>query len=131
MAATELRIDGRIVEMVVGTAMFPLLDERRDGDRSIELRSTAAFPELSSGRHEIAFSNSYRSDISVYLANALRPESDRIVIASQHRDPEQQTLAIAFTIDTGHFATLPIWLFGSGVVGWLMFRRHLVSATAR
>jgi hypothetical protein len=131
MAATELRIDGRIVKMAVSTAMYPLLDELRDGDRSIEFRLTAAFPELSSGRHEIAFSNSYRNDISIYLANALKPDSDRIVIASQHRDRDQQRLAIDFTIDTGRFTTLPIGLFGSGVVAWLRFRRRLVSATAR
>lgn len=92
---------------------------------------TAVFPDLSSGRHEIAFSNSYRGDISVYLANALRPQSDRIAIASQHRDQDQQRLAIDFTIDSGPFATLPIWLFGTGAVAWLVLRRRLVVATAR
>ena len=107
MAATELRIDGRIVKMDMGTSVYPLPGELRDGDRSIELRSTATLPELSSGRHEIAFTNSYRSDISVYLANALKPDSEQIVIASQHRDPEQRTLAIAFTIDGSRFAALP------------------------
>ena len=54
MAATQLWIDGRIVKMTVSTALYPLADELRDGDRSIELRLTAAFPELSTGRHEIA-----------------------------------------------------------------------------
>ena len=123
MAATELWIDGRIVKMEMGTSTYPLLDELRGGDRAIELRSTATLPGLASGRHEIAFTNSYRGDISVYLANALKPESEHVVIASQHRDPEQQRLAIAVTIDGGRFATLPMWLFGAGAGAWLLFRR--------
>ena len=128
LAATELRIDGRIVRMEVGTPAYPLPGELGDGDRSIELRATATFAGLSSGRHEIAFTNSYRSDISVYLANALKPESEHIVIASQHRDPEQQRLAIDFTIDGGRFATFPMWLFGSGAGAWLLFRRRYLPS---
>jgi len=124
MAATELRIDGEVVNTGVGTATYPLLDELREGDRSIELRSTVTIPRLSAGRHEIAFTNGYRRDISVYLANALKPDSERILIASQHRDPAQHTLAIDFTIDGNRFASLPVWLFGSGAAAWLVFRRH-------
>ena len=128
MAATELRIDGRIVTMEAGTPTYPLPAELHDGDRSIELRSTATFPELSSGRHQIAFTNSYRTDISVYLANALEPDSEQIVIASQRRDPEQRTLVIDFTNDDNRFAAWPAWLFGSGAAVWLVFRRRLLPA---
>jgi hypothetical protein len=128
LAATELRIDGTVVKMGVVSATFPAAGELTDGDRSIELRSAATLPALSSGRHEIVFTNGYRSDISVYLANALKPDSERIVIASQHRDPAQRTLAIHVTIDGGRFATLPVWLFGSGGVAWLVFRRRTLPA---
>lgn len=126
IAATELRIDGRIVKMEAGTSTYPVLAELADGDRSIELRSTATFPGLSSGRHEIAFTNSHRSDIGVYLANALKPGSPRIVIESQRRDPGQQRLAIDFTIDDGRMASVPMWLFGSGAAAWLTLRRRLL-----
>ena len=126
MAAIELRIDGHMVKMHTGTSAYPLPDELRDGDRSIELGSTAAFPELSSGPHEIAFNNSFRGDISVYLANALKPDSGRITIASQHRDPTQRTLAIGFTNDGDRFAALPAWLFVSGAAAWLTMRRRLL-----
>ena len=44
MAATELRIDGRIVNMAAGTSMYPLPSELHDGDRSIELRSPPRSP---------------------------------------------------------------------------------------
>jgi hypothetical protein len=128
MAATELRIDGAAVNMVVDTASYPPLDALREGDRSIELRSAMTLPQLSSGRHEIAFTNGYRGDISVYLANALKPDSERIVIASQHRDPAQRTLAIDFTIDGNRFAALPAWLFGSGAAVWLTLRRRLLRS---
>jgi hypothetical protein len=124
LAATEIRIDDRIVKMPSVTAIYPLTGELRDGDRSIELRSAVTLPALSSGRHQIVFTNGYRGDISVYLANALKPDSEQIVIASQHRDPAQRTLTIDVTIDGGRFATLPVWLFGSGGVAWLVFRRR-------
>jgi len=124
MAATELRIDGIAVDIGVGSATYPMLDELREGDRPIELRSTVTIPRLSAGSHEIAFTNGYRRDISVYLANALKPDSERIAIASQHRDPEQHTLAIDFTIDGNRLAALPAWLFGSGAAAWLVFRRR-------
>jgi hypothetical protein len=124
LAATEIRIDGRIVKMPSVTARYPLPSELRDGDRSIELRSAVTLPALASGRHEIVFTNGYRGDISVYLANALKPDSEQVAIASQHRDPAQRTLTIDVTIDGNRFATLPVWLFGSGGVAWLVFRRR-------
>ena len=126
VAATELRIDGRIVKMDMRTPAYPLPGELRDGDRSIELGSSATFPDLPSGPHEIAFTNSYRGDISVYLANAMKPDSERIVIASQHRDPTQRTLAIGFTYDGNRFAALPAWLFVLGAAAWLTMRRRLL-----
>jgi hypothetical protein len=128
MAATEIRIDGRIVNMAAEMSTYPLPAELHDGDRSIELRSAATFPTLSSGRHEIAFTNSYRTDISVYLANALKPDSEQIVIASQRRDPAQRTLVIDFTNDDNRFAAFPAWLFGSGAAAWLVVRRRLLPA---
>lgn len=124
LAAIAIRIDDRIVKMPSMTAIYPLPGELRDGDRSIELRSAVTLPALSSGRHQIVFTNGYRSDISVYLANALKPDSERIVIASQHRDQAQRTLTIDVTIDGGRFATLPVWLFGSGGAAWLVVRRR-------
>jgi len=129
LAATEVRIDDRIVKMEHAAAMYPLPGELRNGDGAIELRTAATLRALASGRHEIVFTNGYRGDISVYLANALKPDSERIVIASQHRDPEQRTLAIEFTIDGQRFAALPAWLFASGAGAWLIARRRLLPAS--
>jgi hypothetical protein len=42
--------------------------------------------------------NRYRSDVSVYLANTLRPGAGAITIASQRRDPRQQTLTIDYVV---------------------------------
>ena len=131
MAATGLSIDGRNVNMATGTSRYPPIAELRGGDRSIELRSTATFPGLSSGRHEIAFTNNHRSDIGVYLANALKPDSDRIMIGSQHRDADQRTLTIEFTIEPNRFAALPAWLFGCGAALWLMWRRRFLLPSRR
>jgi hypothetical protein len=122
MAATELRIDGSVVTLVASSAKYPAPGELGDGDRSIEFRWTGTFPALPAGQHEIAFTNSYRSDIGVYLANALKPDSERVVIRSQRRDAGQQRLAIDFTIDDGRFATVPVWLFGFGLAAWLAVR---------
>ena len=126
MAATELRIDGRIVNMAGERRRtrcrpsYATAIDRSSFDRPP--RSPRCHPALTRSPSPTAIA----SDISVYLANALKPDSERIVIASQRRDPAQRTLAIDFTNDGNRFAALPAWLFVSGAAAWLTMRRRLL-----
>jgi hypothetical protein len=70
----------------------------------------------------VRVSNSYRSDVGVYLANAIRPDSRAITIASQARDPRQQTLTIDYTVNAPLAATASAWtalaVILLGCCGW-------------
>ena len=121
MAAMSLTVDGKPLPMDA-TAAFPALQDLRAGDRSIEVRSTVALPRLAAGPHQLTFSNRHRQDMSVYLANALKPDGDGIAVIGQTRDPAQHTLTIEYSLGDERLATLPMWLFGSGAITWFVFR---------
>jgi len=56
--------------------------------------------------HQVVFRNRYRGDVSVYLANALVPGSDRVAITAQHHSAEQRELMIDYELHA-ETATLP------------------------
>ena len=57
-----------------------------------------------------------RRDVSVYLANALVPRSDRVVITAQRRDPAQRDLTIDYVLRPGPDTSALTWLLG-GLTG--------------
>ena len=46
----------------------------------------------------LRYRNSYRSDIGVYLANALVPANDRVTVAEQRRDVDQKELLVDYVL---------------------------------
>src|SRR5262245_16817348 len=94
LGAIELGLDGRPLQLDEVIAIVPNLDVLRRGEGSIQVQSTVALPRSSDGAHQLTFRNGYRSDVSVYLANALAPTSDRIVVTGQRRDVQQRDLTI-------------------------------------
>jgi hypothetical protein len=94
----------------------------RRGEGAVHLAIEAAFPASSAGVHQLLFRNTHLADHSVYLANALVPESARVTVTAQHRDRAQTELAIEYTVRgdrTG--ATLP-WIVGGLVAASVMGR---------
>ena len=85
-AALSLDVDGRPLRVDTVAATFPEVTTFRRGEGTIELRLRASMSRLAEGRHELTFRNAGRRDVSVYLANALVPESDRVSITGQRRD---------------------------------------------
>jgi hypothetical protein len=78
---------------------FPQLVEMRNGEGIIRLRASAKIPQSSTGPHRLAFANTYRSDIGVYLINALIPSDERIRITSQSRDTLQNEFKMEYKIN--------------------------------
>ena len=70
----------------------------RRGEGTIRLQSTATLPRLSMGPHQLLFRNSHHPDRSVYLANALVPESDQVAVTAQRRDGDQSELTIDYVL---------------------------------
>jgi hypothetical protein len=116
LASLELTHDGRPVDLVGAAVTFPDVDSIRRGEGTIHLRSTAAVPTQGEGQHQVSFRNRYRPDVSVYLANALVPESSRVAVTAQRRDMTQRDLTIDYAVRNDQPASISTWLLGGVVV---------------
>ena len=112
LGAIELHIDGRALHVEPVASSFPALDAFRRGDGTIQLQAAVVLPRLSDGDHQLSFRNTYRRDVSVYLANALAPESHRVMVTTQRRDAEQRDLTIDYIVRADPAASLPVWPLG-------------------
>jgi hypothetical protein len=98
MNAVLLTVDARPQIPKVEDAYFPTIQEMRNGEGVIRLRGTAVVSEILQGKHHLAFSNSHRADIGVYLVNALVPQDERIHITAQSRDVLQQRFSLDYSV---------------------------------
>jgi hypothetical protein len=121
----DLMHDGHPVQLAGAVTTFPDVDAVRRGEGTIHLRSTAALPAQTEGQHRVSFQNRYRPDISVYLANALVPESSRIAVTAQRRDTTQRDLTIDYVMRGDQPGSMSTWVLGGVVValGALLIRR--------
>jgi hypothetical protein len=70
----------------------------RRGEGAIRVDFGSRLPQLPAGPHSLRYRNTHRSDIGVYLANALIPTSDRVAITAQRRDTNQHELTIEYLL---------------------------------
>jgi hypothetical protein len=98
LSAMALDVDGRPLVLGLTSSTFPRVAAMTSGEGTIRLRAFAALPRLSGGTHHLRYRNSHRSDIAVYLVNALIPASDRVAVASQRRDVDQRDVTIEYTL---------------------------------
>jgi hypothetical protein len=113
LSALTLEVDGTPVRAQLGASSFPDVEAMRRGEGTIRIESAATLPRLSIGPHQLLFRNSYHPDGSVYLANALVPESDRIVVTAQRRDGDQSELIIEYVVRAAPATSTAAWVFGS------------------
>jgi hypothetical protein len=92
----------------------PTPGEMRDGMGTIRVEFSAA-AAASPGRHHLELRNGHLPDRSVYLANALVPESDDVQIVRQERDVRQQEYRLDYAI-TGSSAGPGRWLLFGAIV---------------
>jgi hypothetical protein len=110
--AAVLELDGRSLHLEPIDSTFPGFNDFRRGEGTIRLHSVAALPHQVDGDHQLSFRNTNQRDGSVYLANALVPTSDRVVITAQRRDPMQRDLTIDYVLRRGPAMPAPTWLVG-------------------
>jgi hypothetical protein len=106
VSAVTLDVDGAPLRLEAVEHAVPAADGMRRGEAAIRVRARAVMPTLAAGVHRLRYRNAHRPDISVYLANALAPASDRIAIGAQRRDAEQRDVTIEYVLDADRAARI-------------------------
>src|SRR5215467_13119816 len=83
---TTLEIDGNRSQLALMKYEFPSFQEMSAGEGVIRIFARAIW-RGSVGAHRLVYQNNHKTDLGVYLVNALRPGSPAIEITEQHRDP--------------------------------------------
>lgn len=109
VSALLIEVDGEALPLRLSSSTFPELSALRRGEGVIRLQAGAAHRSLSTGAHQLFFRNAHLEQQSVYLANALVPESVRVSVAAQRRDGDQSELTVDYSIQ-------PEW----PASGWLL-----------
>jgi hypothetical protein len=104
-----LDVDGRPLRSRVIGSEFPATEAVRRGEGTIRLRIAAVLPSLEPGVHRVRYGNAYRSDVGAYLANALVPAGDRIVVTDQQRDVDQRELRVAYRLRPASDERARVW----------------------
>jgi len=115
-----LRVDdGPPLQLTLAASTFADIAVLRDGVASVTIGSEARLPMLTAGPHRLYFSNHHFAATSVYLANALVPDSDRVAVTGQERDGDQRELTIDFVIRGTPVAPGRRWIWMMSLVGAL------------
>lgn len=98
ISSLALNVDGQNRTLTLDGYTLPALADMRNGEGVIRLRASAKTPRTAAGQHNLAFANRHRSDIGVYLINALMPVDERIRITAQSRDTLQNEFRMEFKV---------------------------------
>ena len=108
--ALTIELDGTPVRARLTRTTFPQPEAMRRGEGIIRLQSTASLPRLSAGPHQLLFRNRHQPERSVYLANALVPDTDEVAIGAQRRDGDQTELTIDYVLRARAETSTGTWL---------------------
>ncbi len=120
LSALDLQVDGTPLRVQLDASSFPEADAVKRGEGTIRLHSTAMLPRLAVGLHQLLFRNRHHPDRSVYLANALVPESDLVSVTAQRRDADQTKLTIDYALRSAPAKPTDVWLLGGTAVATMI-----------
>jgi hypothetical protein len=126
LSAMAVDVDGTPLALALTGSTFPDVGAMMTGEGTMRLQAVAAMPRLSGGTHHLRYRNSHRSDIAVYLVNALVPASDRVAVASQRRDVDQRDVTVEYTLraDAATRIRGGVLVAIAGALIWLAASRH-------
>jgi hypothetical protein len=125
LGSLSLEIDGRPVVLRVTDSSVAPIPAMRGGEGTTKIDLMAPLSVGSAGPHHLSFRNAHRPDVSVYLANALVPESDRVAVTNQGRDYNQRTLDVDYVLREDTHAAW--WRAGLGAAGLLVLLGFIVQ----
>ena len=98
LSAIALDVDGMPLHVELVDSAFPTIESLGRGEGTTRIHAVAPMPPQADGLHHLRYRNTYRSDIGVYLANALVPTSDLVTVAAQRRDVDQRDLLVGYRL---------------------------------
>ncbi len=93
----HLDLDGHPLALQAAGSQFPPLEELRAGLGTLRFMLRAELPPLVAGPHELRYQNRHLPDQSVYLVNAVRPQSPALQVTGQLRNTNQSECRLTFT----------------------------------
>jgi hypothetical protein len=106
----DASIDGAPLPLSLQRVELPAVEEMRSGQGVLRIE-IAARTVPARGRHQLQVRNRHLPSVSVYLANALMPDSAGISILRQTRDVRQQTFRVDYEVRAVNVTA----------IGWLAF----------
>jgi hypothetical protein len=131
ISALDLTVDDQRLALEPLSSTFPAPDAVYRGEGPIRLGARAPLPPQSLGAHHLRFRNAYQPAQSVYLANALVPDSARIAVLGQQRDAGQTELTIEFAVRARTEPFSLAWMVLPAAVGLAAYRARRVAVQKR
>jgi hypothetical protein len=104
-----LRIDDRPVALTLSRVEASSIGELREGMGVIQLTAGGGIDTVVAGRREVYFQNNHHPDQSVYLVNALVPQTRGIRVVRQVRDTQQHAARIDYDVQPQSLVRV-LWL---------------------
>ena len=120
LAAIAVDMDGTALGLDLVDSRMPPRDAVLNGEGTVRIRAVAAMPRDADGVHRLRFRNTHRADISVYLANALVPVSERIAITAMERDVDQRDLVVDYVVRPAAATRTRGWRSAASVAGGMI-----------
>jgi hypothetical protein len=124
IADLALHVDGDSLPLSLVRVEIPLADELREGRGVIRLQLSAP---SATGRHRLVVRNRHMPAQSVYLANALLPDTPAVRIVRQSRDVRQQTFFLDYEVRPVNAAGF-VWILIGSVLLTTLVRLRRQSA---
>ena len=99
VASLEVVVDDTMVPLQLDASAFPTLAALRRGEGTIRLQARAGRDIVAPGMHHLSFTNGHAPRESVYMANALMPDTAGIVIERQRHSPDQRQLSLDYSVE--------------------------------
>ena len=136
LADLTLGIDGVPLQPQLISAVFPTVEEMKQGLGEIRIEFTASLPPAGTNRR-LTLVNHHQSHNAAYLVNCLVPSDPEIRVLAQHRDERQSFYELDYVQSSASVAPYVRWLSSlrgwTGAVGFAsIFRRgmrHIADGT--
>ena len=123
LADLVVELDGRQVPLTLTRVEISAIAELREGMGAIRVQATATIDGSVAGRRDLHLQNDHQPEKSVYLANALVPDTADVRIVRQSRDSRQRDLRIEYTVEP-RWPVKVVWLLaGFSVLAGVLVQR--------